>query len=248
MQLQNKTVVITGGSKGIGRGIVAAFSETGANVWAIARSQGPLDTLKQEFSGVQTWAADIAHEETASHVMREIRPDILILNAGATPTLRPVQTLSWQQFSQVWNTDVKSTFTFGKESLTMPMAPGSVVVIMSSGAALQGSPLSGDYAGAKRMQWLLANYLQQQADALNLGIRFIALLPKQILGDTELGHAASSAYAASQGISKAAFLERFGAPLTPNDVGQGILKLLTEARYQNGTAFTITSQGLEAIG
>ena len=91
MQLQNKTVVITGGSKGIGRGIVAAFSETGANVWAIARSQGPLDTLKQEFSGVQTWAAGIAHEETASHFIREIRPDILILNAGATPTLRPVQ-------------------------------------------------------------------------------------------------------------------------------------------------------------
>ncbi len=63
-------------------------------------------------------------------------------------------------------------------------------LIVSSGAALAGSPLSGGYAGAKRMQMLLAGYLQRAADARELGIRFVALAPRQFLvgsGGTNFG-------------------------------------------------------------
>jgi NAD(P)-dependent dehydrogenase (short-subunit alcohol dehydrogenase family) len=127
------------------------------------------------------------------------------------------------------------------------MAPESVVVIVSSGAAIGGSPLSGGYAGAKRMQWFLAEYLQQESNILNLSIRFVALLPKQIIGATELGQAAASAYAAQQGISTQAFLERFGPPLTPKEVGHGVVALLTDKAYRDGLAFGLTSQGLAAL-
>lgn len=248
-QLKNKTALVTGGSRGIGRGIVAALAAEGAKVWAIARDTGRLDLLKHEVKGVQTLAADVTDPQVAGRSLREIRPDILILNAGATPAMMPAHQQSWEQFSNTWETDVKSTFHFGKEAIMMPMPAGSTVVIVSSGVAIGGSPLSGGQAGAKRMQWFLAQYLQQESNTLKLGIRFVALLPRQLVGATELGHAAASALAAQQGISEQAFLEsRYPwPPLTPEGVGQGVVSLLTEDVYGEGIAFGLTSQELAPL-
>jgi hypothetical protein len=247
IQLNNKIALVTGGSRGLGRGIVEALTAEGAQVWAIARDASRLDRLKREVDGVQTLVADVTDPQTASQALREIRPDILVLNAGAMPTMAPVHEQSWEQFSRVWETDVKATFSFGQEALLMPMTPGSVVIIVSSGAAIGGSPLSGGYAGAKRTQWFLAQYLQQESNTLNFGIRFVALLPRQIIGTTELGHTAVSAYAAQQGISEQAFLERFGPPLTLEGVGRGVVALLTDKAYRDGIAFGITGQGLASL-
>jgi NAD(P)-dependent dehydrogenase (short-subunit alcohol dehydrogenase family) len=246
-QLEGKTAVVIGGSRGFGQGIVRALAAEGAAVWALARDAGRLDLLKREIAGVQTLVADVTDPQTASQTLRETRPDILVLSAGATPTMAPVHQQSWEQFSRIWETDVHMTFSFGKEALLLPLASGSVVVIVSSGAAIGGSPLSGGYAGAKRTQWLLAQYLQQEVDTLQLGIRFVALLPKQISGATELGRTAVAAYAAQQGISQQAFLERFGSPLTPERVGDGVVALLADPAYRNGIAFGITSQELAAL-
>ena len=246
-QLAGKTAVVIGGSRGFGQGIVRALAAEGTTVWALARDAGRLDLLKREVAGVQTLVADVTDAQTASQTLRTIRPDILVLNAGATPTLAPIHEQSWEQFARTWNTDVHMTFAFGKEALMLPLASGSVVVIISSGAAISGSPRSGGYAGAKRMQWFLARYLQQEADALNLGIRFVALLPRQISGATELGRAAVVAYAAHEGISEQAFLDRFGPPLTPERVGEGVVALLTDPAYSTGIAFGITSHELAAL-
>jgi NAD(P)-dependent dehydrogenase (short-subunit alcohol dehydrogenase family) len=246
-RLNNKIALVTGGSRGLGRGIVETLAAEGAKVWAVARDGERLDRLKEEVNDVQTLAADVADPRTAAQVLGEIHPDILVLNAGATPHLAPVHEQSWEQFSRIWETDVKSTFYFGREVLSRPMAPGGVVIIVSSGAAIGGSLLSGGYAGAKRMQWFLAQYLQQEAKVMELGLRFVALVPQQIVGVTDLGHAAVSAYAARQGISEQAFLERFGPPLTPEGVGRGVVALLTDKAYEEGIAFGITSQGLASL-
>jgi NAD(P)-dependent dehydrogenase (short-subunit alcohol dehydrogenase family) len=248
-QLEGKNALVAGGSRGIGLGIVRALAAEGAVVSALARDAERLERLKHEVAGVQSRVADVGDPAVAPAVMHAIRPDILILNAGATPTMAPVHQQSWEQFSRTWNTDVHMTFAFGKEALTLPLAPGSVVVIVASGAAIGGggSPLSGGYAGAKRMQLLLASYLQGQADALGRNIRFVALLPRQIIGSTALGHAAAAAYAAHQGISEQAFLERFGPPLTPEDVGRAVVTLIADPAYRSGTAFGVSSRGLAAL-
>ena len=58
----------------------------------------------------------------------------------------------------------------------LPLAPGARVLVGSSGAALQGSPLSGGYAGARRMLWLMARYANGVAEQKGLGIRFQAIV------------------------------------------------------------------------
>lgn len=246
-QLKNKTVIVTGGSRGLGRGIVEVLAAEGAQVWAIARDEEKLDLLKREVPGVQTRAADVTQAEVAAKALKEIQPDILILNAGATPTVKPIQKQTWEEFSKVWETDVKSTYEFGRESLLLPLKPGSTVIIMSSGAALSGSILSGGYAGAKRTQWFMAQYLQAESNAQNLGIRYMALVPRQIVGVTALGHKAAAAYAANMGISEQAYLDKMGPALTPQAIGQGVVSLLTDEAYKDGIAFAINSQGLSAL-
>ena len=229
-RLNGKVAVVTGGSRGIGRGIVGALAAEGASIWAVARDEARLKALEGEVSGVITRAADIADPEAAASILAEARPDILVLNAGRQPHMAPVHEMSWEQFSAVWDTDVRAAFQFGKVALTQPLAPGSLVIVVSSGAAINGSPLSGGYAGAKRMQWFLANYCQGESAALERGVRFVALLPKQLVGSTALGAAAAAAYAARAGVSGEEFLMRFGTPLTPE-----------------GVVFGVTGEGLERM-
>ncbi|HVU14006.1 MAG TPA: SDR family oxidoreductase [Phototrophicaceae bacterium] len=245
-QFNGKTALVTGGSRGIGRGIVEALTAEGVRVWALARNQESLDALKREVNGVQTIAADAADPQ-AVQVLRDVQPDILVLNAGALPINRPISQQTWETFNHVWDTDVKSTFQFGQEALKMPLRPGSTVIIVSSGAAIGGSPLSGGYAAAKRTQWFLGQYFQQEADMRKLGIRFVVLIPRQMVGTTGVGDLGARTYAAQQGITKEQYLERMGLPLlTPEIIGQGVISLLCDPAYHEGMAYGISGQGLVA--
>src|SRR5438309_702278 len=107
--LDGKTAVVTGGSRGLGQGIMRALAAEGATVWAIARDSARLDLLKHEVAGVQTLVADVTDPQTAPQALRETHPDILLLNAGATPSMAPVHQQSWEQFARIWETDVMAT-------------------------------------------------------------------------------------------------------------------------------------------
>jgi len=101
----------------------------------------------------------------------------------------------WESFSAAWNSDLKMSFHFVKQAFALPLRRGSTVVMVSSGAAVNGSPLSGEYAGAKRMQWLLAGYAQKQSDERR-NICTIAVLPTQLIQGSAIAARASKAYGA----------------------------------------------------
>jgi len=244
--LQDQRVVVTGGSRGIGLGITEALVAQGANVTVVARSPGPLAEVKQRL-GVGVAVGDVADPAVAERVIRELAPSVLVLNAGATPAMGPIHELSWEAFSRVWNTDVQAGLHWIQAAIRLPLARGSRVVLGSSGAAVNGSPLSGGYAGAKRMLWLMAGYANQVSETLDLGIKFQALIPRQML-DTELGRAGAEAYARRKGISVEAFLAGFGAPLTPRQIGDHVVTLLTDPRHEAGVAFGVKSDlGLHTL-
>ena len=93
----------------------------------------------------------------------------------------------------------------------------------------------------------LAGDLQRSADAAKLGIRFLALVPKQVVAETELGAKVASAYGALGGITPEKFMERFGTPLTANDLGRVIVEVARGEIAPEGNIVGVSGKGIEAL-
>jgi NAD(P)-dependent dehydrogenase (short-subunit alcohol dehydrogenase family) len=245
--LERQRAVVTGGSRGFGLGIVEALVDRKAEVTVVARDPKRLSDVKGRL-GVGIVAGDVTDPSLAERVLREVRPTVLVLNAGVTPLMAPLHEQSWESFSAVWENDVKQGFHWVKAALRQPLDRGSRVLIGSSGAAIQGSPMSGGYAGAKRMLWLLAHYANGVSGEIDLGLRFQALVPQQISGDTELGRSAAEGYARQQGVSVEEFLRAFGKPLPPRQIGEHVVSILTDPRYEGVVAFGLKGEtGIQSL-
>jgi NAD(P)-dependent dehydrogenase (short-subunit alcohol dehydrogenase family) len=236
MNVKDSKVVVTGGSRGLGLGLVEALVAHGAKVTVVARGNEALSAARERF-GVDVITADVTDEVAAHRVLGEVHPDILVLNAGAKPPMGRLDQLSWEDFSATWQTDVKGGLYWMQAALKTPLKPGSRVLVGSSGAAENGSPLSGGYAGAKRMLWLMAKYANGVSAQNKLGIRFQAIVPQQIIGNTGVGEAGASAYARAAGIGREEFLARFGAPMPPREFGEKVISVLEDAKYADGVVF-----------
>ena len=97
MSLRDKTIVVTGGSRGLGLGLVEALVDQGAKVTVVARDKNALASVKDRL-GVALAPADVTDEGAAQRILAEVRPDILVLNAGATPPMGRLDQLSWADF------------------------------------------------------------------------------------------------------------------------------------------------------
>src|SRR6266536_2201949 len=94
--------------------------------------------------------------------------------------MRPLHHQTWDTFSVNWETDVRIAFHWLREALLRPLRPGGRVVVFSSGATLNvnGSPLSGGYAGAKATQRFITAYAQEEAKRAGLELTFTTVLPR----------------------------------------------------------------------
>ena len=242
-EIAGAAALVTGASRGFGRGIATALSKAGANVVGVARDRGPLEELRAQLGESFTAVpADAADPVVAGQLIDAYRPAILVLNAGATPLPRPVQHHTWQTFSRNWDVDVSHVFHWVREALLAPLAPGSVVITLSSGAALRGSPLSGGYAGAKAAIRFLTAYAAEESQRAALGTRFVSVLP-QLTPATALGAVFAAAYAARQGADAAPSTS--GPALTPEQAGQAIVDLTGPGWDQD--AYLLTAAGLRPL-
>ena len=247
-RLNGKNVVVIGGSKGLGRAIVAAAHAQGAHVLAVARQEKPLKQLADDFSGVHILGLDATDESAPRSVFETLSPDVLVVCAGAIPHTAPLGEQSWEQFSRNWNTDVKMSLLFSQAALTTPLPSGTTIILISSGAAVGGgSPISGGYAGSKRTQMFIANYAQREADRLKLGLRFLALAPGSIMPDTDLGKAAVEAYASYLGISARDFVKGMPSPQSTEDVANAVVEFASNPGNREGNVFLISGKGIEVL-
>jgi NAD(P)-dependent dehydrogenase (short-subunit alcohol dehydrogenase family) len=243
----SSTALVTGASRGFGRAIASALHAEGAEVVAVARNAELLASLSGELGDrLTTVVADVTDPLVASDLIEQHRPDTLVLNAGAPPRMRPLHEHTWETFSSNWDVDVRHAFHWIREALLLPLDPGSTVVVMSSGAAVAGSPLSGGYAGAKAAIRFITGYAADESERAGLGIRFVSLLPK-LTPATELGSMAVAAYARRDGLDVDEYLERFGQGLMAEDVGKATLDLVASAEYAPG-AYLLSPSGLNRVG
>jgi len=235
MTLKDKNVVVTGGSRGLGLGLVEALVAQGARLTVVARDAGTLESVGQRL-GVATLCADVTHETAAHRILEQTRPDILVLNAGTQPHMERLDRISWADFTAPWDVDVKAGLYWLQAALKLPLKPASRVLVVASGAAVNGSPLSGGYAGAKRMLWFMAHYANGISRERKLGLRFQVIVPRQMVLGTGVGDAGATAYARAMGIAPEEFVARFGAPMPPREFGEKVVAVLNDPQYAEALA------------
>jgi NAD(P)-dependent dehydrogenase (short-subunit alcohol dehydrogenase family) len=242
--LSSRTTIVVGASRGLGRGIATAFAEAGAPVVALSRTAAAFPEPASGAGTIQAEVGDAGDATVAGSLLDRYEPQAVILVAGASPHMRPLQRQTWETFSVNWQTDVRIAFHWLRESLLKPLRPGSRVVVISSGAALAGSPLSGGYAGAKATQLFITGYAQDEAMRAGLDITFTAVLPR-MTPLTDLGRPAVQAYAARAGQSEEEYLEQIGEPLTPEVAGTALVELVEADVADVAPAYLLTGAELQ---
>ncbi len=157
--LENKTAIITGATRGIGRGIALMYAKQGANVaFTFSSSVEAANALEQELQafgvkakGYQSNAANFdAAQELVNEVISEFGTvDILINNAGITKD-NLLMRISEADFDQVIEVNLKSVFNLTKAIIRPMMKQRSGSIInMSSVVGLKGNAGQANYAASK---------------------------------------------------------------------------------------------------
>lgn len=244
--LTGTSALIVGASMGLGRGIAEAFDGAGASVIAVAREAGPLRELAAAGKSIRAERADAAADGTAAALIARCQPDVLVLVAGAIPLGKPVQEYTWEEFSLHWNADVKIAFTWLTAALTAPLALGSRVIVVSSGAGVFGSPVSGGYAPAKAAQRFLAAYAREESARGGLGITITAVHPS-LNPFGRVGQSGIAAYAARSGKTREEQLAGMGTTLTPAITGAALAELAQADPAAVADAYLLSEHGLSVL-
>ncbi|TPW32557.1 3-oxoacyl-ACP reductase FabG [Martelella alba] len=157
--LQGKTVIVTGASRGIGKGIAKRFGEAGLNVLVVSRNLADAEKVAAEIgANASGFAADVSTGEgcdamTAAAVERYGAIDVLCANAGIFPAAR-LGEMTAADFDHVISTNLKSTFLSVTAVLpAMTKAGGGRIVITSSiTGPITGFPGWSHYGASKAGQ------------------------------------------------------------------------------------------------
>ena len=157
--LENKTAIITGATRGIGRGIAVEFANQGANVAftysssvdAAKALEDELNALGIKAKGYQSNAAEFdTAQELAKEILKEFGSiDILVNNAGITKD-NLLMRISEDDFDKVIDVNLKSVFNMTKAVIRPMMKQRSGSIInMSSVVGLKGNAGQSNYAASK---------------------------------------------------------------------------------------------------
>ena len=237
--VQGKRVIVTGGGRGIGRGIVEAFVEAGARV-AIADIEGAEHAAKEIGGDTVGLTCDVSSGESVANALAIVGEslgglDVVVNNAGVE-AFGPLHELSEDAFDKVVSVNLRGTWLVYKHAVPL-MRGGGAIVNVASLAGIVGFPLLGAYAAAKagvvRMTEVMAVELR------DLGVRANAICPGFI--DTPMVGRAFDDFEAATGQPLADVITaKQGRLGTPEEVASLVLFLASDAAaFVNGTAITI---------
>ncbi len=247
--LENKVIVITGGSQGIGSAIAKRFAAEGGKI-AILDIKSSEDTVKQitEAGGqARSFETDVTNEAAVNAAIDDVvkaweKVDILVNNAGIYP-LEHFTKISVDRFRKVFNVNVIGTFICAQrvaQILIEKNIPG-VILNLASAAGITPEKYHSHYAASKAAVIALTKSMALELGGY--GIRVNAIAPGAI--ETE-GVIDPGIFPDSETIpddfqdlqiKKSSFLGRMG---TPEEVANLALFLASEqANYIAGAVFSI---------
>lgn len=157
--LEGKNAIITGGSRGIGKGIAMVFAQHGANVaFTYASSVEAANELEKELTGLgvkaKGYKSNAAKFDECEELIKNVASDfgsidILINNAGITKD-NLLMRMSEEDFDQVIEVNLKSVFNMTKAvQRTMLKQRNGSIINMSSVVGVKGNAGQANYAASK---------------------------------------------------------------------------------------------------
>ena len=190
--LKDKTAVITGGARGIGKAIAKTFCENGANVIICDRcdAAAAADTVKElESYGTKVVfiEGDVTDPQAAVNIVELIKKDfdktvdILVNNAGITNDKLMIR-MSPEDFTKVINVNLNGVFYMMKEiSGLMIKKRSGTIINMASVSGLKGNPAQVNYSASKA--GVVGMTLSAAKELGRRGVRVNAIAPGFVATD-----------------------------------------------------------------
>jgi 3-oxoacyl-[acyl-carrier protein] reductase len=249
--LQGRSVVVTGGSKGIGKGIARVFAQAGAKVAIVARHGDQAEAAAKEIGhGAFGLSGDVTSLASMDQVMKEAASrngglDVLCANAGIFPPAK-LEDMSSEEWDLVVDTNLKGTFHSVKAAVPYlkKSDQGRIVLTSSITGPVTGYPGWTHYGATKAGQ--LGFMRTACIELAKYGITVNAVMPGNIIteGLAGMGEEYQRSMAASVPLKKLGVVE---------DIGYAALYFASkEANYVTGQTIIVDGgqilpESLEAL-
>jgi len=224
--LQDKVVLVTGSTRGIGRAVAEALVVLGARVGLHGRSLERTEAVREELGGgegIQALAADLTVPDRGARIVEQViqhfgRIDALVNNAGGgkAASFRALELEEWRR-TQAVNVEAALTTSQAAYNAMRQHRSGSIVNISSIAAHGPGKWMGADYAASKAALVSLTKSLA--FEAARFGIRCNAVSPGFV--DTDMTALLTTERQQSLGIP-------LGRLAKPAEVAQAVLFLLSD--------------------
>lgn len=233
MDFTNKSVVITGGTTGIGLATAKAFIGAGATVWITGRNANNLQKAASEINSpkLNTVVSDTSKLTEISILEKAIedygnKVDVLFLNAGIA-TFEPIEKVTEENFDAQFNTNVKGHF-FTLQKLLPHLADGAAVIFTSSTVATAANSGASVYSATKGALNKIAQIAANELADRKIRVNIVSPGPVLTPGLENAVPEEAKAFLAS-----ATALQRLG---DPSEIAKTVLFLASDAAsFINGT-------------
>ena len=187
--LVDKTAIVTGASRGIGKAVALALAAQGARVMLVARSEADLLGVRAEIEaqGGRAWVApaDVSCEEAVRAVAQQAREQLghvdVLVNSAGIGVFGPLLNTSTEDWDRVMAINARGPFLVSRE--VVPLMPaGGCIVNVASVVGVKGYVNQGAYSASKHALMGFTKVLAQEVQ--RLGIRVHVVCPGGV--DTDL--------------------------------------------------------------